>query len=243
MPFTFSHPAAVLPFSYLPKKWVSLTALVIGSMTPDFEYFIRMKVSAKYSHGWVGMFWFDLPLALLLLWLYNTIIKDKLIDHMPAYFNKQLSAFKNSGANHTRPAIIAIVFSAVIGIASHLLWDSFTHPMGYFVKHHHILSRKVSVANHFIQTYNILQHLSTLVGFLIILYAIAKLPVGKLTSNRKGVFYYWLKITGIAATILAIRLLLGLSLKEYGDVIVTGISGMLIGLVIVSAITSTKQRT
>jgi len=37
--------------------------------------------------------------------------------------------------------------------------------------------------------------------------------------------------------VLVIRLLLGLSLKEYGDVIVTGISAVLIGLVIVSAIT------
>ncbi|HZX57395.1 MAG TPA: DUF4184 family protein, partial [Mucilaginibacter sp.] len=176
MPFTFSHPAAVLPLSYLPKKWFTLTALVIGSVVPDFEYFIRMKVSSKFSHGWAGMFWFDLPLALLLLWIYNSLVKDKLIDHLPAYFNKRLSAFKNLGTKHYRPSLVVIIFSALIGIASHLLWDSFTHPMGYFVKHHHILSRKVSVANHFIQTYNILQHLSTLVGFLIILYAIVKLP-------------------------------------------------------------------
>ncbi|WP_113654854.1 DUF4184 family protein, partial [Pedobacter namyangjuensis] len=30
MPFTFSHPAIVLPLTYLPKKWFSLTGLVIG---------------------------------------------------------------------------------------------------------------------------------------------------------------------------------------------------------------------
>jgi hypothetical protein len=76
---------------------------------------------------------------------------------------------------------------------------------------------------------------------LIILYTIAKLPVGKLTSNGKDVVYYRAKITGIALMVVVIRLLLGLSLKEYGDLIVTGISGMLIGLVIVSAITSSKQ--
>jgi hypothetical protein len=42
MPFTFAHPAIVLPLKHLPKRWYSLTGLIIGSMTPDFEYFIRM---------------------------------------------------------------------------------------------------------------------------------------------------------------------------------------------------------
>ncbi|WP_262496247.1 DUF4184 family protein [Flavobacterium piscis] len=39
MPFTFSHPAIILPLKYLPKNWISLTGLIIGSLTPDFEYF------------------------------------------------------------------------------------------------------------------------------------------------------------------------------------------------------------
>ena len=94
MPFTFSHPAVVLPLNYLPKKWFSLTALVAGSMVPDFEYFMRMRADSMYSHTWRGLFWFDLPLALLLIWIYNDLVKDKLIDHAPAYFNKRLSALR-----------------------------------------------------------------------------------------------------------------------------------------------------
>ncbi|SEF46838.1 protein of unknown function [Flavobacterium urumqiense] len=42
MPFTFSHPAIILPF--LKNKKLSATALIIGSMSPDFEYFFRMKM-------------------------------------------------------------------------------------------------------------------------------------------------------------------------------------------------------
>lgn len=41
MPFTFSHPAIILPLSYLPKKWFSLTGLIIGSLIPDFEYLLE----------------------------------------------------------------------------------------------------------------------------------------------------------------------------------------------------------
>jgi hypothetical protein len=51
MPFTASHPAIILPLIYLPGKWISLTGLVIGSMTPDFEYFERMSVQSDYSYS------------------------------------------------------------------------------------------------------------------------------------------------------------------------------------------------
>jgi hypothetical protein len=30
MPFTFSHPAIVLPLTFLPRQWFSFTGLVIG---------------------------------------------------------------------------------------------------------------------------------------------------------------------------------------------------------------------
>jgi len=76
MPFTFSHPAIVLSLSYLPKRWVSMVGLIIGSMVPDFEYFMRMKVKSIYSHTWPGLFWFDLPLGLILMFIYQILVKD-----------------------------------------------------------------------------------------------------------------------------------------------------------------------
>jgi hypothetical protein len=240
MPFTFSHPAVVLPFNYISKRWISLTALVIGSITPDFEYFIRMKVASYYSHYWAGLFWFDLPLGLLLLFIYNHIVKDKLIDHLPAYFNKRFSQFKNSGKRYSSSYIITIVVCILIGAASHIFWDSFTHPTGYFVKHIHHLSHRVLVGHYEIPFYNIVQHLSSLTGAIIILCAIAQLPIGQSTQNNK-IISYWVKILVVTLLVLTIRLLTGLKLHEYGDVIVIVISGMLIGLIIISAISPAKQ--
>lgn len=40
LPLTFAHPAAVLPFSRK-SKYIHFSALVLGSMAPDFEYFLR----------------------------------------------------------------------------------------------------------------------------------------------------------------------------------------------------------
>ena len=57
MPFTFSHPAIILPLKKLPKKYISMTGLIVGSIAPDFEYFLRMK--SKYSHTMSGILWYD----------------------------------------------------------------------------------------------------------------------------------------------------------------------------------------
>jgi Domain of unknown function (DUF4184) len=236
MPFTFSHPAIVLPLNYLPKRFFSLTALVIGSITPDFEYFIRMKMSAPYSHNWPGLFWFDLPLSLLLILVYNKVVKNKLIDHLPTHLNARFSGLKSSPKPYFKPNLIIVILSVLIGTASHLLWDDFTHWSGYFVIHIPVLTRKLLIFHHEIAVFKVLQHLSTLTGALVILYAITQLPVGKLT-NSGNIIYYWIKIAGITVLALVIRVFAGLNLQQYGDVIVSGISGIMIGLIIVSVIT------
>ena len=89
MPFTFSHPAIILPLNYLPKKWISLTGLVIGSLTPDFEYFIRMKIESNYSHTFWGIFWFDLPLGILLTFIFHNIVKTELFKNLPKELNQR----------------------------------------------------------------------------------------------------------------------------------------------------------
>lgn len=94
MPFTFSQPAIALPLRYLPKRWVSVTSLIIGSMVPDFEYFIRMKVESIYSHTWSGLFWFDLPLGLVLMFVYQVLVKDRIILHLPMVLNRRFSRFR-----------------------------------------------------------------------------------------------------------------------------------------------------
>lgn len=240
MAFTTSHPAAVLAFNYLPKRWFSLTALTIGSMIPDFEYFIRMAMQTKYSHTFWGMFWFDLPLALSFMFIYNATMKDKLIDHLPAYLNKRLSAYKNNGRPRLKRPLIVITISILIGVASHLFWDSFTHPGRYFVRHISMLTNSVVMVGHPILVYNLVQHVSTIIGAIIIVYAIVQLPVANLTKAQT-ISYYWIKIIVVMLLFVVIRLLTGLSIHLAGDVIVTTISGLLIAVILISAITPSKQ--
>ena len=94
MPFTFSHPAIVLPLSYLPQRWFSLTGLVVGSVTPDFEYFLHMRIQSDYSHTIDGLFWFDLPLGVLLAFAFHNIVRDMLFDNLPTTLKFRLLTFK-----------------------------------------------------------------------------------------------------------------------------------------------------
>ena len=64
MPATFAHPAAVLPFRVFGKRWFNFAALVIGSVTPDFAYFIRRFDVATYAHSLSGTIFFCVPVGL-----------------------------------------------------------------------------------------------------------------------------------------------------------------------------------
>jgi len=211
-----------------------MTALMIGSMVPDFEYFFRMRVRSIYSHTIPGLLWFDLPVGLLLFLIYHQIVKDKLIDHLPIQLNQRLSKFKGNIESSISPGSIAVIMlSVLVGGASHLLWDSFTHPTGYFVTSIPALTQMIHIGNHQFYAYKLAQHASTLVGGLAILYVLYRLPEG-LNTKANNSANYWLKLACIAVTVTAIRLACGLNYHEYGNLVVTGIAGMFIGLMVVS---------
>ena len=240
MPFTFSHPAIILPLTYLPRKWFSLTGLVIGSLTPDFEYFLRMRIKSNYSHTIDGLFWFDLPLGLLLAFIFHNIVRDSLFNNLPPFLKSRFSTFKQFDWNrHFKQNWIVVTISIIIGAASHIFWDSFTHDHGYFVQTIPALQNSVDFLGRQIPILKILQHSSTLLGGLVIAFAIYKLPTNK-TEKENINLKYWTILAGLTLTIITVRLLSGLDPKQYGNVIVTGISAGLISLTIIPWLTRTK---
>jgi len=241
MPFTFSHPAIVLPLTFLPRQWYSLTGLVIGSLTPDFEYFLRMRIKSNYSHTIDGLFWFDIPLGLLLAFIFHNIVRDKLFDNLTQVLKSRFSAFRQFDWNgHFKRNWLVVTISILIGAASHIFWDSFTHDHGYFVKTIPALQNSLDFWGRQIPILKILQHSSTLLGVLLIAFAIYKLPKNK-TENEKINLNYWAIFAGITLTIIAFRLLSGLDFKQYGNVIVTAISAGLISLSITPLLIKTKD--
>lgn len=241
MPFTFSHPALVLPLTYLPKQWFSLTGLVIGSLAPDFEYFLRMKVTSHYSHTIGGLFWFDLPLGILLAFIFHSIVRNALIQNLPSLLNSRFSTYIGFEWNtHFIKNWLVVLISLLIGAASHLLWDSFTHNHGYFVEAVPALAETVTLFGKEIPVFKILQHSSTVLGAILIAYAIYRLPAintGKARISAK----YWGLVAAVSFIIIATRLSTGLNFHQYGNVIVTVISAVLISITLTPLLLKLKN--
>jgi hypothetical protein len=240
MPLTFSHPAIVLPLNYLPKRWISLMGLIVGSIAPDFEYFARMKVMSIYSHTWIGLFWFDLPVGLLLCFVYHDVVRVPFIHHLPHFLNKRFSQYNSLHWNkYFLKNIPIVLLSILIGSASHLFWDSFTHINGYFVVLWS-MTKPVGLFGAGIPLYKLIQHCSTLVGGAVILAAIYRMPKQSI-SKPANIWAYWLMVAGIALSVIGLRVALGLSIHQYWNILVTAISGGIIALVLTSILFKYKR--
>lgn len=243
MPFTFSHPAVVLPATYLPKKYYSLSALIVGSMTPDFEYFIRMKDYSKYSHTVTGVFWFDLPLGLMLLFIYHNVVRDTLISYLPFVLNVRLSPFQNfNWHKYFFKNILVVLISLLVGIATHLLWDSFTHSGDYFAEVIPVLEQKTWLMDRAVTNTNILQYACSVVGGIIMILYVLHFPEGRFTG-KPNILNFWLMVMLIMIMVLNARLYLDSILhhQRHEDIIVTMISGSLIGICVMSVLLNNTQ--
>src|SRR5215475_1138401 len=126
MPFPLAHPAAVLPFRRF--KGLNFSALVIGTLVPDIGYLSRE--GSRLSHDAVGSILFGLPVGLLILTAFYAF-RTSLVVRMPQGVRRSLLPFCRRVFG---PVWIAIL-SLVVGIWTHVLWDSVTHTDGWLVEH------------------------------------------------------------------------------------------------------------
>jgi hypothetical protein len=258
MPFTFSHPAAILPAKFFPERWISMTALVIGSITPDFEYFIRMKNYGIYGHTWIGILWFDLPLGFLLTFVYHRFVRDGLIDNLPQFLRNRLFRFKTvDWLTYVKKHFIQVLLCLIIGSATHVAWDGFTHRAGYFVEMIPWLNLNTEVFGVQHVRFYILQNISSLIGMVLVVIAVLRIPKSADTGKRK-IIKYWLVVVIIATTITVVRTL-GLfqhsdmeeifvvhifscipDMRIPEDIIMTAISASIIGLIVTPFIVRAK---
>ena len=231
MPFTFSHPAAVLPLKYLAPSWISLTGLVVGSVTPDFEYFIRMRDESKYSHTLAGLFWYDLPVALILSFLFHDVVRNSLTNNLPLILKSRLIKFNSFDWNrHFLKNWPVVAVSVIIGAASHLIWDRFTHAHGYFVDAIPLLKKTIAISGHHIPIFALLQHGGTVVGGIVVMLAILSFPKANNTNGNIN-FMYWATVILITTLIIGVMVIIG-ERQSYKNLVMTCISAGLISLIL-----------
>lgn len=135
MPFTPSHPVAVLPFVHWCRQLhLDATCLVIGSMSPDFEYFVYGHLVGQLGHSFLGLFVWCLPMTLVVAALYHWLVKWPWLLVAPRWVTaRSLAIGAPWPARWSGGLVVSCIASALIGALSHLAWDAFTHVDGFFV--------------------------------------------------------------------------------------------------------------
>ncbi len=142
-------------------------------MAPDLPYFVMLKptgdrwyaslLSGISSHGFTQILTVGLPLALVLAG-FMAFVDRPVRWALPESWVPQRSALRTRPP--TRAHLVLWTFhSLLIGLLTHLVWDSFTHSSGWVVQQFPFLSQEPFAG---IPIFRLLQHGSSLAGLAIL---------------------------------------------------------------------------
>lgn len=159
MPFTISHAAAAIPFR---RTQLVLSAVFVGCMAPDFEYFLHAGMYGREAHNLRGALTFALPATLIVLVVFHTVLKRPLTALLPRSVQERIVLEEFRFWPLQRLLLVAV--SALVGIALHLAWDSFTHVDGIVVEHFAWFHHRTLVLGRMMSNYKVAQNASTVFG-------------------------------------------------------------------------------
>jgi len=146
-----------------------MSALVMGCFVPDFPYLISLAPRMFYGHTFGGVFLLDLPLALVSLWLFHAFIKRPMLMFLPDGFRRRLKTSVNSFAFWPSERLSLIILSILIGTATHLVWDAFTHDNSWIYTRWALLGMHVRLpAVGETQMYKLFEYGSSVFGLLVV---------------------------------------------------------------------------
>lgn len=164
MPFTVSHAAAALPVRRsLPM--LPLDALIAGTMSPDFDYILRLAVAGGWWHTPAGLVVACVPASLVAVWTWRVLTKPALLPLLPAGMRPAPAP----ASPRLVVVVVAAAAAALLGAVTHVLWDGLTHRTGWAVMRLPTLGEPALSLGIDRPWYNLLQHFSTLVGGAILL--------------------------------------------------------------------------
>lgn len=164
-------------------------------MVPDFVSYIQPYSPKTFAHTWLGALCVDLPLGMVLLFVFHNLVKRPIIEHLPVFLRRRFICYRDIKWNRYFLAnIIAVVACMMAGIATHLLWDMFTHsdPGAEIGRYDRVV---------------VLQTVNSIIGVIIIIWVIGRMPTYKVP--RRPIAGYWLCV--LLSTIIVIILRFGIS--------------------------------
>ena len=119
MPFTVAHSAILLPVASRAYRHGLLAALVIGTMVPDFGYFVPGDWVHAHTHTPSSLLWFSLPLGLAVWGLFQTLLKPALVDLMPPAWRDALVEASTPRSRLRVTLLLAVGLCILAGAVTH----------------------------------------------------------------------------------------------------------------------------
>ena len=249
MPFTAAHPAIVLPIKARWPKYFSLTALVVGSMAPDFEFFIHFYPLRGPGHTLLGSLYFNLPLIFLTAVLFHYVVKKPLIYCLPESLGSRFYTMAQDKWSIATPRnFMVFTYSALVGMLTHFFLDAFTHPLQMFQNVAPFLVKRLFTIRFYgaefgLPVHNVIHLAVTAIGLGVILFYLMRLkPVTIRGAGKAGPLLkwtYWGSGLALAIIITVLRTIQiqgrpGIGFFEhYG---VSFLSGLILGFLAVSLV-------
>jgi len=162
MPFTISHAAAVLPLS---RTRLPLAALMIGSMTPDFAYFMPWEPDRFATHSVEGLFWFCWPVGMAVWLLFVHLLEEPTIALLPPNWR---AGIRRSDRSWAPRSLLLASLAVIIGAITHDLWDAFTHGSSFIVDRFPVFHSVVDIFGARFRLFYFLQIVSSVVGLAVL---------------------------------------------------------------------------
>jgi hypothetical protein len=174
VPFTLAHPAAILPFRGV--RLLRTAPLILGAMAPDLPYFLpkNLEKTLPETHEFSASFTTDLALGYLMLLAVFALRRPLTALLSPRARWLCLRALAPFRSNPSAWLLAALPI--LLGVWTHLLWDSFTHSDGWFVHRIAALSAPVTLGSYTGPMSHVLQYLSSAFGLVIMAIWYWRLP-------------------------------------------------------------------
>ena len=242
MPFTLAHPIAAAPIWLCSKRRLDLPSLFIGSIIPDIEYFLTLQPHRTIGHTLLGVLIQGLPCSIVLLLVTRYVLMRPFLALLPRQLAQRFPTLRSYFTLEFLH-LFNVVVSVLIGAASHLVWDDFTHGDGWFVAHSKLLQSQIGS----MPIYQLLQHGCGVIGvFALFLWLLIWLNQAKPCNRIKTLATRWRALTIICIALctfvftwvaVEIHYIAGETFIETFVRAVLGcISGLFLGLLLYSAV-------
>lgn len=195
--------------------------MLIGCFVPDFEYFARLAPGVDgghtFSHTLQGLFVIDLTLGMAISWLFHRYASQPLWTWWPETIRQRVKLGPRTPPLKGAAQSALVLLYVLIGAATDVLWNSFTHSSFWPARHLHFLSYTIRLPIvGSVPCYDLLHNASSVFGTIVLLIwnlcQLGNAPICP-RSVENSMVYQWrglLFVSAVALTRGALCALVGL---------------------------------